>query len=231
MLPCLGPCTFLYLSKMLTVLTQCLDRDRKRCIMTGTPNPEVCHVVPFVANNTDHRVRYLKCITQALRTLNSDLGILTSAPGWTDEAWNMLSLAPSLHGWWGRGYFAFRCLGVMLVAGAAVNTVTSQSTVDLQLHWLSRSCNDRSESAQPPSMRSWEDAVLEEDQLAWIQEWQDRPSYGVFLEDDSEADGVLAVPHPVTSRLLQTGNVFSVTLPSLKDAQKCRSCSICSGPV
>ncbi|CAK7226018.1 hypothetical protein SCUCBS95973_006061 [Sporothrix curviconia] len=36
-------------------------------------------------------------------------------------------------------------------------------------------------------------------------------------------DAVVAVPHPVTSRLLQSGQTFQVTLPSLDDAAKMKA--------
>lgn len=146
----------------------------------------------------------------ALNALMDDPTILTSSLGCTDRSWNMLSLSPSLHTWWARGYFAFRCLGVTPAEGG-------QGIVDLQLHWMPRP----SRSTTCP--RPWELFVAQNDHRSFIDEWMGRSCYG-DPEPESTAssrtgtDAMLTVPHPATSRLIQTGQLFRVTLSSMADA-------------
>ncbi|KIH94885.1 hypothetical protein SPBR_03860 [Sporothrix brasiliensis 5110] len=140
----------------------------------------------------------------------------------------MLCLSPALHSWWSRGYFAFRYLGITPTEDAGGGTV--RGIVHIQLHWLPRQTTAMAATATMPTTtptttqypRPWDDTVKQDKYCDWIREWESRPRFGSPADANMDADGdpIVAVPHPATSRLLQTGHVFTVTLPSMDEAQK-----------
>ncbi|CAK7243429.1 MAG: hypothetical protein STHCBS139747_004951 [Sporothrix thermara] len=154
--------------------------------------------------------------------------LFTESPGCSDRAYNMLCLSPSLHTWWARGYFALRCLEVMPVQMPVSTSSSSSSSsttsvpggiVRMQLVWLPR---------QTPSalgQRPWLDAIDLADFHSWISAWDARPRYGSSVTEENTGvdQAVLAVPHPETSRLLQSGQVFEVAAQRLEDAEKMKA--------
>ncbi|CAM1505622.1 Fc.00g112590.m01.CDS01 [Cosmosporella sp. VM-42] len=120
---------------------KCRQQDNDRCIVTGTRDPMVCHIVPFAWNSTASNLRrtstLLATIAFALGSVDDTEGlmaVLDQQLGATDKAWNMLALSPMLHVWWGKGFFALKYLGATPVVGCR-----EQSGIELQFHWMPRS--------------------------------------------------------------------------------------------
>lgn len=173
--------------------------DQNRCVILGTGNPEVCHIVPFsIGSNEEHRCKFrdyigpgISCIFSETPTwvdgppdtglhsifsegageddeteddlireddeMEDDMiseeppsslfaircrKIFTSKIGVSDKSWNEICLNRQLHNWWGRGYFAFKPLGI---DGKFQVTLTSPkghsvtyTQIKLQFHWMPR---------------------------------------------------------------------------------------------
>ncbi|EFQ36143.1 uncharacterized protein GLRG_11287 [Colletotrichum graminicola M1.001] len=74
-------------------------RDKFKCVITDTPKPEACHIFPFAALNYQDLT-------------SSYLGAMLAGESNTlDTVSNMICLTPTLHDWWGRGYFALEPMG------------------------------------------------------------------------------------------------------------------------
>ncbi|KAF5013713.1 hypothetical protein FDECE_312 [Fusarium decemcellulare] len=86
---------------------KCLDFDNGVCIITGAPNPHVCHIAPF-------EISECACIDVA---------------GSSDKTWNMICVSPLLREWWIRGYFALK------FHGENPND-DGTSSIQLQFFWM-----------------------------------------------------------------------------------------------
>ncbi|KAF4461162.1 hypothetical protein FALBO_12041 [Fusarium albosuccineum] len=86
---------------------RCLDFDNGVCIITGAPNPHVCHISPF-------EIHECACID------------VTDS---SDKSWNMICLSPLLYEWWTRGYFALK------FHGENAND-DGTSSIQLQFFWM-----------------------------------------------------------------------------------------------
>ncbi|KAK2035525.1 hypothetical protein LX32DRAFT_678372 [Colletotrichum zoysiae] len=100
-----------------------LKRDNARCVLTGSPNPEVCHIFPFSALSRQEQVDTLLGIMAPVwgqDRIDKLLVKLTGRynPGASnnmnviDQARNMISLNQQMHYFWGRGYFALEPMGM-----------------------------------------------------------------------------------------------------------------------
>ncbi|KAK1573435.1 uncharacterized protein LY79DRAFT_411433 [Colletotrichum navitas] len=108
------------------------DRDGKRCVVTGAPYPQVCHIFPFAS--LKHRFQTGDFLQDMALFWGQDrISTLTKklcgrhAPGATnmnlvDTCANMISLSPQLHDWWGRGLFAFEPMGEARLSESPSNT-------------------------------------------------------------------------------------------------------------
>ncbi|KAK3689595.1 hypothetical protein B0T22DRAFT_379668, partial [Podospora appendiculata] len=120
--------------------------DQNRCVITGTSDPEVCHIIPFAANSTEEaRGRWRHAITSVaqlnmVKTLNNEdsyalerrlLSLFSSEVGVSDRHWNTISLSPALHDWWGKAYFGSRCLGTRDVDSGDADQIM---TLRIQFH-------------------------------------------------------------------------------------------------
>ncbi|KAH7310572.1 hypothetical protein B0I35DRAFT_439361 [Stachybotrys elegans] len=98
---------------------KCVERDGNKCVLTGIKDPEVYHIVPFAWNksmsnakkafNLRHNILYLfgPEFSEAVKAdlhLKSDKTLVLGA---SDYAWNMVSLTPTAHDWWGKAYWGF----------------------------------------------------------------------------------------------------------------------------
>ncbi|KAK1994073.1 hypothetical protein LX36DRAFT_223609 [Colletotrichum falcatum] len=135
-----------------------LERDGKKCLLTGAPYPEVCHIFPFAS------LRYRSTMKTALVSMTTLWGKdrvtellnrLSSAYAFgdtnmtnvVDTPKNMVTLNPQLHDWWGRGLFALEPLGKPKASDAqsATGTPTTSKkqkreeyTIQVRFHWLRR---------------------------------------------------------------------------------------------
>ncbi|VUC33343.1 unnamed protein product [Clonostachys rosea] len=118
-------------------------RDNNRCLITGAIDPDVCHIVPFIFNDTiEHRKDTLAILSGILPYMMpaDDIANITMLL-WprgqlaaSDKLFNLLCLAPHAHRYWSRGYFALKWVGAELPEPHATDT-----TVQLQFQWSVKS--------------------------------------------------------------------------------------------
>lgn len=102
--------------------------------MTGSTQPQVCHIVPFALNNCETNRQHTRNL---LRNLDYFLGsrfhlkvkdLLQVSVGCSDQGWNMLCLHQQLRYWWSKARWAFKLLGI---------TPRGEFwCVQLQFHWM-----------------------------------------------------------------------------------------------
>ncbi|KAJ4254390.1 hypothetical protein NW762_009985 [Fusarium torreyae] len=115
--------------------------DRDACAVTGTKDPNICHIIPFAWNDTQVAIERTMSVIDGCHGLFSlrwieEYGPLLArcgSPGSSDKAWNMLCLNKQLWSLWSKGYFSFQWLGT-----AAFPNDASMKTVTLQFNWMVR---------------------------------------------------------------------------------------------
>ncbi|RSL85472.1 hypothetical protein CEP51_003320 [Fusarium floridanum] len=97
----------------------CRIRDNSACVLMGTSDPQVCHIVPFSSNNNYENLRKTSAVfahakaflgeewMRQFEPLIQNARILASS----DKAWNMICLNIQMHTWWAKARFGFKCLG------------------------------------------------------------------------------------------------------------------------
>jgi hypothetical protein len=91
----------------------CLNRDGRACVVTGAIDPIVCHITPFFwTKSEDNASKFSPMIDRfaMIFGLDRETAGLLRAPTQSDKAWNMICLSPTLHTFWGKGYFGFKVL-------------------------------------------------------------------------------------------------------------------------
>ena len=156
---------------------KCFQRDGDKCIVTGSPDPEACHIIPFSWNATSgqqsqtlHHMKTLRIFMRKAEyeDLLLDLGIFggvhAKTRGSSDKSWNMVSLSPQLHDWWGRAYWAFQVFNREEVEGipeeGAKEVEGDKKRVEkvvLQFHWMQIPV-DRQKRAMPSEGVVWGEA-------------------------------------------------------------------------
>uniref|UniRef100_A0A8H7N3R2 HNH nuclease domain-containing protein n=1 Tax=Bionectria ochroleuca TaxID=29856 RepID=A0A8H7N3R2_BIOOC len=124
-----------------------LERDGKRCLVTGAIKPDVCHIIPYRLNSNpatepqsrDIFARILVHIVPAedgknLMRLLFPTHQGKQVLGASDKIWNLLTLSPQVHRFWSSCYFAFKWVGVL---NPDPNAKTQ--TVQLEFRWMPRS--------------------------------------------------------------------------------------------
>ncbi|KAK0613948.1 hypothetical protein B0T14DRAFT_290883 [Immersiella caudata] len=111
--------------------------DHGRCAVLGTAEPHVCHVIPFSScKNPEKLATFASCLRPSLPLLldkDADTRLspnFTGGVGVSDKLWNMVSLNPQLHAWWGKAYFGLKCLGIL--------PDNEESLVRVQFVWMPR---------------------------------------------------------------------------------------------
>ena len=84
--------------------------------------------------------------------------------GSSDKHWNMIALSPLAHSLWGRGLFAFKCLGVI--------HEEPLSTIQLQFRWMAH----QSKSPNPYREINLEDSEAVAQDIARYAEITSKPS-------------------------------------------------------
>ncbi|KAF4509286.1 hypothetical protein G6O67_005555 [Ophiocordyceps sinensis] len=116
---------------------ECLARDGGRCLITQVDNPEVCHIVPYSwTADEGNRIAVERALARPADILFPSTAIhapamqeLYRANGSCDKSWNMLSLSPTLHSWWGKAYFGLEYRG-------RSPAMESKVAVTLRFRWL-----------------------------------------------------------------------------------------------
>lgn len=144
--------------------------DGDSCIVLGTINPEICHIVPHRFNKTALETTWLRSSQndvahllnlryRDLATLFAQLPGVTGNRGWkvetSDQRWNLLSLDAQIQDWWDKCYIALKCLGVtkpLTGDGEAIATLT------LQFHWMPRKANNEQHlTIEQRTVQNWTD--------------------------------------------------------------------------
>jgi len=122
--------------------------DEASCIITGMANPEVCHIIPFSANEkpttTKKLFQFFSCTGSVLfpgedgrtksKRQKEAQRYFASAVGVSDHKWNMVSLNRQLHEWWGRAFFALKCLDIS--DAPPDKEGKKMKKLKLQFHWM-----------------------------------------------------------------------------------------------
>ncbi|KAJ4307708.1 hypothetical protein N0V84_012543 [Fusarium piperis] len=119
---------------------KCYDRDQETCVVMGTSEPHVCHIIPFCWNNSQ---RNIGKTAEVFAHSDAFFGVDWTKeyqmylqnpqdPGGSDKAWNMICLDMQMHNWWAQARFGFKCLGVR-------PTTKDESVITLQFNWMPRS--------------------------------------------------------------------------------------------
>ena len=93
---------------------------------------------------------FASCLQPSLPILvdeDADVDVLpsfTGGLGVSDKLWNMVSLNPQLHVWWGKAYFGFKCLGIL---------PGDEPSVRVQFVWM------------PRATTMWQEDCRDEDEL------------------------------------------------------------------
>ncbi|KAL7950122.1 hypothetical protein V8C42DRAFT_309537 [Trichoderma barbatum] len=178
-----------------------LDRDGGVCMLTGAACPEVCHIIPFAINASEAAISQCRLYLPIVNTFLGKAaakrlqGLLGHGPGSSDKSWNMLCLHPTLHNWWGKCLFGLKFHGIL------PSSNVEMCAIQLQLHWMPRNGSVARECTKA-------DADAVQKMLQTIKREQD---YGLFT-DSRKYD----------SRPLETGDVFSLVMPS-EEADKMKT--------
>ncbi|CAK7232072.1 hypothetical protein SCUCBS95973_008138 [Sporothrix curviconia] len=195
----------------------CMERDGDRCVVMGTLHPEVCHIIPFSANNSMEKLYELLKTNDILKALvGSHSSLLLAKPGCSDRSWNMICLNRQLHTWWGRGYFAFRCLGITPAAVTAGNKPPGV-IVALQFHWMPHQTTGKAAVGRSKQR------VPGNGHRQWVQDWDQRPRYGGGGSATADQKGIVAASYATTSRLVQSGHVINIAMPSMEDGVRMKA--------
>ena len=203
------------------------ELDRHRCVITGTRDPEVCHIIPFTANSTEEvRKSWQTCVRVATwaRLIEMEPGqdnwdletrlcsLFAHHPGVSDKHWNTISLAPNLHDWWGKGYFGLKCLGLRPGDGDVPDHHPNQILVlRIQFHWMIWREREIGQKMAPLGRTM-------ESMKAAFPQYAGRTAY---CGDYSPSDGrpIVAISRPATGINLETGDIFEIRVPR-RHAQK-----------
>ncbi|CAK7199632.1 hypothetical protein SEUCBS139899_002315 [Sporothrix eucalyptigena] len=199
----------------------CSERDGRRCVLTGTLNPDVCHIFPFSANSSEEKSTRLRNISAVFYSIVGERSSLVlERPSSSDECWNMICLNKQLHSWWARGHFAFKCLGVLPEAEALTREAGTggdvRCIVKLQFHWLPLQPLGKAVEGQ------WLKPLPNADREAWVRDWEQR-SIDSGPQVKGEDSGFVAAIHAATSRLVQTGHVINIVTASMEDGLRMKA--------
>ncbi|KAK5651130.1 hypothetical protein OQA88_13247 [Cercophora sp. LCS_1] len=163
--------------------------DEEKCVVTGTADPDACHIIPWASCNSDVRVGIFRtCLASLGPALLSDQDYdedvernFHDYPAVSDKLWNMVSLNPQLRVWWGKAYFGFKCRGIF------PSERNEESLVRVQFSWM------------PKTTKSWQQDDRNEGKLR------------AHLSNDQSPladDGVVAF-YP-SARPVTTGDTFDI---------------------
>ncbi|KAL1855871.1 hypothetical protein VTK73DRAFT_8451 [Phialemonium thermophilum] len=190
-------------------IVQCKSRDGRKCVLLGTADPDVCHILPFSLTSSTLDIGQSVDIRQ----------LLTEKPGSLDKAWNMVCLNAQLHRWWSKCYFGFRCLGI-LPPGSDHDTL---STVKLQFCWVKSLSKIAMEQAAggglavSPNTFDVERGDPTIDQArALVTSWREGLEAGAFPSQKCSArsSGAIGAPEPVSCLPTLSGRTVYIRLPT-----------------
>lgn len=186
--------------------------DRNRCVITGTSDPDVCHIIPFAANSTEEArgrwengmrsVAGLHIVETRAGQHSSALehrlqSLFSSELGVSDRHWNTISLSSTLHDWWGKAYFGLKCLGTRDVDSGDPNQIM---TLRIQFHWM-----------------MWREREIGQKPVALLGRTTEsiRAAFPLYCGHHSPVDGrpIVAISRPATGFHVESGDIFEVLVP------------------
>ncbi|KAK0613939.1 hypothetical protein B0T14DRAFT_290682 [Immersiella caudata] len=118
----------------------------------------------------------------------------------SDKHWNSILFSPTLHNWWGRGYFGLKYIEAVK---ANVQHPKDIVTLRLQFHWMSsKQRGPRSELKGSPRSREHMEADLT---LSY--------PYCGTPESREQQEPIVAISRPETGFNVETGNNFEFHVP------------------
>lgn len=208
-------------SRNRTESDKCKARDSFSCIITKGDDPEACHIIPFTWNETEeHRRKTTDHITR-LRDMVEIESVLVrplhEGLGGSDKAWNMLSLDPRLHTYWGKAYFGIRRIGQLEDKAAPFDSVTS---VQLQFIWLPRRVSAK--DAKGKAIAHADDLVDIDRERLLLETSGQRPKvnykHNSIVLSATATDTHIPVGkrafHVETTAQIYSGQVFEVKMPT-----------------
>ncbi len=168
----------------------------------------MCHIFPFAANASLEKLDKLSGISTAIKYWAARPRLLTGRLGASDRAWNMLCLSPLMHSWWGKGLWAFKCLGIYPDG--------EKSKIRLQFHWMPLA-KASATALRVPWLEKINLAAGQGKEIA--QDWKRE-----MAQRNSEAaiDSTVAAFSLVTKRLIGSGHTFDISMEA-EDAVKMKS--------
>ncbi|KAK6226333.1 hypothetical protein QIS74_02380 [Colletotrichum tabaci] len=120
-------------SRNSTLAGAVLERDGMHCVLTGSNNPEVCHIWPFWAANRKKQaskaVRALAFVFGRERIKEIRKKLASENSNTVDTPGNMITLSRQLHRYWEEGYFALEPIGPVFKP-AHVSTTSNTAEED-----------------------------------------------------------------------------------------------------
>ncbi|KAK5652098.1 hypothetical protein OQA88_10876 [Cercophora sp. LCS_1] len=176
--------------------------DSNRCVITGTRDPEVCHILPLAANSTETLSKWWG---SCLIFLTSPK-LVEPLPGQTGfELSNMLSLAPNLRDWWEKGYFGLKYLDAGNTSHGDDGDPDQIVTLRAQFHWMVWRKRDIGKKPDTPLGRTVEDIK------AAFSELGSKTCCGDC--GPSGAQPVFAISRPGTGFSVETGDIVEIRVP------------------
>ncbi|KAL1903023.1 hypothetical protein Sste5346_000936 [Sporothrix stenoceras] len=68
----------------------------------------------------------------------------------------------------------------------------------------------------------WKQQVPGNGYRQWVQDWDQRPRYGGG-SDPADKEGIVAAAYATTSRLVQSGHVINIAMPSMEDGVRMKA--------
>lgn len=180
-----------------------LAMDNFQCIVCETDSPAVCHIVPFCVNHKEKDLEDWSFwllwsavfLGEPSKPVHDELlhqSFAGKTPGVSDRQWNMISLNPQLHTWWGQARWGFKSLGPTT---EGPHPDPGHTKLKLQFHWMPRRATNRAISTLG--------LTLAEFQSAFDGHW-----------GEPYRKPLVCMTYPGSGRFIETGDIFYVVVPT-----------------
>lgn len=208
--------------------------DGFRCVLTGTSDPEGCHIVPFSINSSQAMLDLIIPCNE-IRWLLDDpgnevplhLNIMQSV-ACSDYSWNIISINRQMHKWWSEGFWVFKCLGITPLADHSIDkgeekqdpnmTPAVMGKIRLQFFWTKNRAavvtklgkRLRTETHEQRQTH-WRRPMKLDEAFDMVADWKKRKTHGD--SEDILQGGVVLAANMGNCRLLQEGTIIELERP------------------
>jgi len=207
-------------------MLECLERDQDACILLGTSDPDVRHIIPFAVNSNEKN-RYKTTQAKSARILWLGSGkettgrfkLISDYLGCSDMAWNMVSMNSQIHKWWAKSYFALKCLGI-------IPQSENESIIQLQLRWMPRSQKQKinvgkGKNKAKEDSNLWQRAISLDEGKKLVEDWKESLLQGeredLMQPGVRERGGIVSAVDAISNRLLHSGHVLQIQMSTDED--------------